>query len=135
MSYRVLTIGTFDMLHEGHVAFLAACAKLGDVTVGINSDQFVLAYKGKKPVMSYRTRAAVVHALAWVDEVKENEEAGQRLIRQISPDFLVIGSDWAKKDYYQQIGLSRAQLDKMGVQLIYLPYTEGISSTQLREGL
>lgn len=132
---KVLTIGTFDMLHEGHLNFLYACARFGTVHVGVNSDQFVLAYKGKKPVMSYRTRSAVVFALAPVSEVHENEEKGQRLIRKVAPDLLVIGSDWAAKDYYKQIGLSRSELERMGIQLVYIPYTDGISSTLLRENL
>lgn len=133
---KVLTIGTFDILHEGHLNFLKACSALGsELIVGVNSDQFVERYKGKRPVMNYQNRSSVLRALRYVKEVKENGESGQRLIREVFPDILAIGSDWAKKDYYKQIGLTRHQLAAMDILLVYLPYTEGISSTQLREGL
>ena len=56
-------------------------------------------------------------------------------IEKIKPDFIVVGSDWAKKDYYAQMGFTQKWLDDRGITLVYVPYTEGISSTILKERL
>jgi len=135
---RVLTIGTFDMLHEGHINFLKGCRKLardGSLIVGVNTDEFVTKYKGQAPVMNRNTRMTVLNAVHYVDEVRPNNEGGKTLIYDVKPTLLVIGTDWAKKDYYKQIGLTSQQLESMGVLLVYLPYTEGISTTKLKESL
>lgn len=135
---KVLTIGTFDMLHEGHLKLFRAGKKLagpGDLIVGVNSDEFVQRYRGKPSVMSYNTRAAVVGAVRQVSWVHKNDGPGKDVIRSLRPDILLIGSDWAARDYYAQIGMTQKELDGYGILLVYVPYTEGISSTKLKEGL
>lgn len=121
------------MLHEGHIKFLQACAKFGTLSVGVNSDEFVKEYKKAKPVVPYVSRNVVLSALKFVSCVYKNDGPGHKLIRELRPDVLAIGSDWAKKDYYAQIGLTASALERYGIQLVYLPYTEGISTTRLRE--
>lgn len=152
---KVLTVGTFDTPHSGHINLFAKCRKLadlepypnynrrvelgvtqgrGEVIVGINSDQFVFKYKGAFPAYPYEERAAIIDALSDVDEVIMNhEDSMQGLLARVSPDFLIVGSDWAKKDYYSQIGVTQQWLDEYNITLLYVPYTEGISSTQLKE--
>lgn len=130
---RVLSVGTFDITHAGHVLFLQSAARLGSLTVGINSDEYTYQYKKKKPVFSLSERMYLVKMLDFVDEVVVNAQDDLApLIEQVRPDFLVIGSDWGDK-YFEQIKMSRVQLYEMGVQMIYIPYTPFISSTEIKK--
>lgn len=137
MGLIVYSGGTFDLLHSGHTAFLDRCAELGLVVVALNTDEFIETYKGKKPVMSYKERAAVLLALRSVHAVVPNFGGldSKPSIELVSPDLIVIGSDWAKKDYYKQMGFEQDWLDSRGIGLCYLPYTKGISSTDIKKRL
>lgn len=134
MGLTVYTGGTFDLLHSGHVNFLSRCADLGDVVVALNTDEFIEAYKGKPPVMSYSEREAVLMGLRAVFDVVPNAGgADSRIsIDSVSPDIVAIGSDWARKDYYKQMMFSQDWLDERGIALLYIPYTSGISTTQIK---
>ena len=134
MGLRIYTGGTFDLLHSGHVSFLRRCSEIGSVTVALNTDEFIEAYKGKSPVMSYAEREAVLLGLKYVSAVIPNVGgADSRVsIDLVSPDFVVIGSDWAKRDYYKQMGFSQDWLDERGIALCYIPYTQGISTTEIK---
>lgn len=135
MGLRIYTGGTFDLFHAGHVEFLRRCAELGSVTVSLNEDEFIEKYKGKRPVMSYREREAVLLGCRWVDRVIPNlGGADSRVsIALDSPDLIVIGSDWARRDYYAQMQFDQDWLDERGIGLCYIPYTQGISSTAIKE--
>ena len=137
MGLRVYTGGTFDLLHAGHVSFLEECAKLGKVTVALNTDEFIAAYKGQTPIMTYAERKAVLKGLRSVDRVVPNIGGAdsKTTIKLVKPDYLVIGSDWARKDYYGQMGFDQDWLDSMGIILCYVPYTQGISSTEIKARL
>ena len=130
----VYTGGTFDLLHSGHVNFLRRCSELGEVTVALNTDEFIEAYKGKPPVMTYSEREAVLLGLRYVSKVVPNMGgADSRIsIDSVSPDIVAIGSDWARKDYYKQMMFSQDWLDERGIALLYIPYTSGISTTQIK---
>jgi len=132
---KVLTIGSFDLLHEGHIKLFERCARLGELWVGLNSDEFVLHYKKKKPSIPYDTRAAVIKALRSVHRVEMNYGQGAALIRRVDPDILAVGSDWMLKDYLAQIDMTEYELEKRNILLIYLPYTKNISTTKLKENL
>jgi cytidyltransferase-like protein len=127
---RVLTIGTFDILHFGHINLLQKCAELGELMVGVNSDEFVASYKGVTPIMTLEERRVAIEQLGYVTQ--PNNEAGQELIRLIRPDILVVGSDWARKDYLKQIDVTQDWLDNAGISLIYIPYTKTISTTEIK---
>ena len=131
----VYTGGTFDLYHAGHARFLARCAELGDVTVSLNTDDFIEAYKGKPPVISFADRAEVLLSTRHVAEVIPNSGgADSRIaIEQVMPDIIAIGTDWARRDYYKQMGFDQDWLDDRGIALIYIPYTQGISSTAVKE--
>lgn len=137
MGLRVYTGGTFDLLHPGHVNFLNQCAKLGEVTVALNTDEFIAEYKGKQPIMSYEEREAVLLGLRSITAVIPNLGGAdsKTTIEQVNPDYLVIGSDWARKDYYRQMGFTQDWLDDKGIILCYVPYTQGISTTQIKARL
>jgi glycerol-3-phosphate cytidylyltransferase len=137
MGLTIYTGGTFDLFHAGHVEFLRRCAELGSVTVSLNEDEFIEKYKGKRPVISYQERRDVLLGCRWVDRVVPNVGGvdSRVSISLVSPDLVVIGSDWAKKDYYAQMGFDQDWLDERGIGLCYIPYTQGISSTAIKERL
>jgi glycerol-3-phosphate cytidylyltransferase len=137
MGLSVYTGGTFDLFHAGHVEFLRRCAELGSVTVSLNEDEFIEKYKGKRPVISYQERKDVLLGCRWVDRVIPNVGGVDSRIAIIfsNPDLVVIGSDWARKDYYAQMGFDQDWLDERGIGLVYIPYTQGISSTAIKERL
>ncbi len=134
MGLTIYTGGTFDLLHAGHVAFLTKCADLGRVVVSLNTDGFIAAYKGKPPVMTYEERRAVLLGLSAVSEVVPNDDGvdSTTAICKVQPDIIAIGTDWARRDYYAQMGFTQDWLDEQGISLIYIPYTAGISTTQVK---
>ena len=134
MGLKVYTGGTFDLFHAGHVKFLERCRQFGKVTVALNTDEFIATYKGKPPVMSYQERAEVLLACRFVHDVVPNFDGAdsRTAIEWVEPDLIVIGSDWAVRDYHKQMGFDQAWLDERGIGLCYLPYTQGVSSTDIK---
>jgi rfaE bifunctional protein nucleotidyltransferase chain/domain len=95
----VFTNGTFDILHRGHVSYLQAARRLGDVLiVGLNTDESIRRIKGpRRPINGNRDRADVLSALQCVDYVVFfGDDTPARLIRTLIPDVLVKGADWKK---------------------------------------
>jgi len=135
MGLRVFTAGTFDLPHAGHVRFLQACSRLGELTVALNRDEFIESYKGKPPVMSYDERFEVINEFECVYETMPNwgNDYCVDVVAEVMPDIIAIGSDWARKDYYAQMNFDQDWLDSRGISLIYIPYTKGISSTELKQ--
>ena len=139
MGQIVYTGGTFDLFHSAHVRFLKACRRLagqdGQVVVALNTDAFIQAYKGKLPVMTFDERKEVLLGCRYVDAVIPNVAGADSKpsIEQVMPDLIVIGDDWARKDYYAQMQFTREWLDQMDIQLVYVPYTPGISTTDLKQ--
>ena len=134
----VYTGGTFDLFHSGHVNLLKKCREVagdyGSVIVSLNTDAFIKEYKGKPPVCSDEERKAVLLACRYVDHVVMNVggQDSKIAIELAEPDYIVIGSDWAKKDYYAQMGFDQDWLDERGIGLVYVPYTKEISSTDIK---
>lgn len=124
---RVLTYGTFDLFHVGHLKILERLAEFGDeLYVGVSTDEFN-ALKGKRSVIPYDQRAAIVSALRCVTRVIPETDWAQkrRDIEEFHVDIFGMGHDWAGKfDDLTDV-----------CRVVYLPRTEGISSTQLRTGL
>jgi glycerol-3-phosphate cytidylyltransferase len=117
------------------MAFLKRCAEIGSVTVSLNTDEFIKNYKGNAPVMSYAEREAVLLACRYVDAVVPNVGGADSTvaIELSQPDIIIIGSDWARRDYYKQMGFTQDWLDERGIGLAYIPYTQGISTTELKK--
>ncbi|MBS3650426.1 adenylyltransferase/cytidyltransferase family protein [Pseudaminobacter sp. 19-2017] len=121
---RVITFGTFDVLHVGHVRMLQRARALGGhLTVGVSTDALNFSKKQKKPVYSQFDRMEIVKAIAGVDEVfleHSLEEKGE-YIKKYKADILVMGNDWEGRfDHWGHL-----------CQVVYLPRTEGISTTEL----
>lgn len=130
----VYTGGTFDLPHKGHYRLLKRAAEIGIVVVALNTDEFIESYKGRPPILSYEERKEALLACRWVDQVVPNVGGtdSKIAIEMVHPDYIIIGSDWARKDYYLQMGFTQDWLDKRGIGLIYVPYTEGISTTDIK---
>lgn len=135
---KVYTGGTFDLFHRGHANFLRQCKEIGDyLVVSLNTDEFIYRYKGQYPVMSYDDRKEVLLSCRYVDEVIPNAdgEDSKPTILSVKPKFIIIGSDWAKKDYYKQMSFTQEWLDEKDIILVYIPYTENISSSLIKNKL
>ena len=133
---RVLyTGGTFDLLHYGHLKFLKNCKQIADkVVVSLNTDSFVEQYKSKT-VLNYEERRLSLLHCQYVDEVIENKfgSDSKPAILSVDPDIIAIGDDWASKDYYSQMKFDQQWLDDKDIVLVYIPYTKGISSSQIKD--
>ena len=118
MSRTVLTFGTFDVFHVGHLRVIERAAQYGDrLVVGVSSDALNMSKKGREPVFSQGERLAIVAALKAVDEVfvEESLELKRHYIEQFAADVLVMGDDWAGKfDEFEDI-----------CEVVYLPRTPG----------
>ena len=123
----VLTYGTFDLFHIGHLNVLRRLRELGDrLVVGVSTDEFN-AVKGKKPVVPFEQRLEIVKAIRFVDEAipEENWDQKRLDITKYDVDVFGIGEDWKGK--FDDLD------DK--VEVIYLPRTSGISTTELKRVL
>jgi glycerol-3-phosphate cytidylyltransferase len=138
MGSIVYTGGTFDLFHSGHVNLLKRCREIagedGWVVASVNKGDFIEKFKGNPPVCSDVERAAVVLACQYVDEVVFNlgGEDSKISIELANPDYIVVGSDWAKKDYHAQMQFTQEWLDERGIGLVYVPYSRDISSTEIK---
>jgi glycerol-3-phosphate cytidylyltransferase len=126
MPRTVITFGTFDVFHVGHLRVIERAAALGDrLVVGVSADELNLRKKGRAPVFSQAERLAIVQALKPVDEVfvEESLEQKREYIERYDADVLVMGDDWAGKfDELEDI-----------CEVVYLPRTPAISTTALIE--
>jgi glycerol-3-phosphate cytidylyltransferase len=134
----IYTGGTFDLFHSGHVNLLKRCREVagqeGKVVVALNTDDFIFQFKNKKPICSEQERLDVLLACRYVDEVVMNVggQDSRISIEMVGPNYIVVGSDWAKKDYYAQMSFTQEWLDERGIGLVYVPYTQTISSTKIK---
>jgi D-beta-D-heptose 7-phosphate kinase/D-beta-D-heptose 1-phosphate adenosyltransferase len=127
----VFTNGVFDLLHPGHVRYLAAARELGDVlVVGLNSDRSVRANKGPgRPITPEAERAEILAALACVDAVAIfDEETPAGIIRAIQPDVLVKGADWAEDAI-----VGRDTVEARGGRVVRVPVEPGWSTSAIVE--
>jgi len=127
----VFTNGCFDLIHPGHVLYLEAARALGDVlVVGLNSDASVRRLKGpSRPVCTQQERALVLAALRSVDYVVVFEEdTPLDLIREVGPDVLVKGGDWAPEDI-----VGREVVEARGGEVVTVPFVPGTSTTGIVE--
>jgi D-beta-D-heptose 7-phosphate kinase/D-beta-D-heptose 1-phosphate adenosyltransferase len=125
----VFTNGCFDLLHVGHVRYLAAAAAEGDLlVVGLNSDRSVRAIKGeRRPIVPQGERAEILAGLASVDFVTVFEEADPlRVIQALQPDVLAKGGDWAESEI-----IGADVVKHSGGRVVRIPVVEGAGTSAL----
>ena len=123
----VFTNGCFDILHRGHIEYLAAAADLGNkLIIGLNSDDSVSRLKGSdRPINSFQDRALALAALRFTDAVVEfNEDTPLNLIRMILPDVLVKGGDYSREHI-----VGATDVEAHGGEIAIISFTEGYSTT------
>ena len=130
----VYTVGTFDLLHVGHLALLEYCRTLGDVVaVGVASDQVVNSYKPKVPVIPLDQRAEMLRALRCVDIVRPYHELEYvSACRELNIDIFVIGEDWGNNPHNIAVESYLKTAGKKIIQVLYNPRT---SSTQIKQNV
>jgi glycerol-3-phosphate cytidylyltransferase len=130
----VYTSGTFDLLHAGHVRMLQAAATLGDrLIVGVSTDELVLEYKGHAPAVHYEERREIVAAVRGVDlVVPQRTQDKLEMWERLQFDRWVHGDDWLHHERFQQY---RQEFKALGVDCVFLPYTDGVSSTSRRRAI
>ena len=123
---RVITFGTYDLLHIGHINIIKRAVHLGDyLIVGVSSDKLNFKKKKRKPVYSENDRLNIVKEIKGVNEVflEESLELKKEYIEKYQADILVMGADWEGKfDFCNDI-----------CEVIYLPRTEDISTTEIKD--
>ena len=125
---KVITYGTFDLLHYGHVNLLQRAKELGDyLVVAVSTDEFNLNKKNKKCYFSYEERKRLVEAIRYVDLVIPEEDWEQKVndVKEFKIDTFVIGDDWEGKfDFLKEY-----------CEVVYLPRTPENSTTQIKKDL
>lgn len=123
---KVITFGTFDVFHVGHINILERASKLGDyLIVGVSSDKLNFSKKNRFPIYSEKDRVKIISSLRFVNEVfiEESLELKLEYIKKYNVDLLVMGDDWAGKFDWV----------KSNCEVIYLPRTPSISTTEIIE--
>ncbi|MDB1921693.1 glycerol-3-phosphate cytidylyltransferase [Clostridium tertium] len=122
---KVITYGTYDLLHYGHIMLIKRAKSIGDyLIVGLSTDEFNYE-KGKRSYFSYEKRKVILESIQYIDEVIPEKNWKQKVndIKERNIDVFVIGDDWKGKfDYLNEY-----------CEVIYLPRTEGISTSLIKE--
>jgi len=134
-KYKIgYTTGVYDMFHIGHLNILKrAKEQCEHLIVGVSTDELVESYKHKTPIIPFSERIEIVKAIRYVDEVVPQTSMDKFAAWELLKfDALFHGSDWQNSDMYNKI---IEQFSTVGVDVVFLPHTEGISSTLLSEVL
>ena len=126
---KVITYGTFDLLHYGHINLLRRAKSLGDyLIVGLSTDEFNNKEKNKECYFDFENRKLLLDAVRYVDLVVPEENWEQKIsdIQKYNVDVFVIGDDWEGKFDY---------LKDFGVEVVYLPRTKEISTSKIKDDL
>lgn len=128
------TTGVFDMFHIGHLNILRRAKEQCDyLIVGVSTDDLCESYKHKKPVIPFEERKAIVEAIRFVDEVVPQVDRDKfGAWERIGFDRMFVGDDWKGSPLFSEL---EEKFNKVGVDIVYFPYTTGTSSTVLRAKL
>lgn len=132
-KYRIgYTTGTFDMFHYGHLNILRRAKEQCDyLIVGVSTDEVVQSYKHKTPIVSLEHRMEIVSSIKYVDKVVVQENMDKYAAwEQLHYDVLFHGDDWKNTTMYDDL---EAKLKTVGVDVVFIPHTPGISTTILTE--
>lgn len=126
------TTGVFDMFHIGHLNILKNAKERCDyLIVGVSTDEVVESYKHKKPIIPFEERIAIVEAIKYVDKVVPQTSMDKiEAWKELHFNVLFHGSDWKNSPMYNSI---IQEFQQYNVEVVFLPHTDGVSSTQLSE--
>jgi glycerol-3-phosphate cytidylyltransferase len=126
------TTGVYDMFHIGHLNILKRAKENCDyLIVGVSTDELVMEYKKKLPIIPYEDRKKIVEAIKYVDKVVPQVNRDKiEAYNTHKFDVMFVGDDWKGSELFVE---TEKKLKEHNVDIIYFPYTKGISSTKLRE--
>jgi|TARA_R100001530_G_scaffold123367_1_gene91300 glycerol-3-phosphate cytidylyltransferase len=132
---KAIVLGTFDLTHYGHYRMFKRLREMGFKTVaGVTTDEFAESYK-RKPILNLNERIENLASCKYVDEVIINV-GGHNSKEDIlfsGATHIVHGSDWTGESMYKQIGIDEKWLEDKGIEVMYLPYTRGVSTSEILE--
>ena len=134
-KYKIgYTTGVFDLFHIGHFNILKrAKAQCEHLIVGVSTDELVESYKHKTPVIPFEERTAIVEAIKYVDKVVVQESMDKfSAWEKLRFNVVFHGDDWKNSNMYDSY---IDQFKKVGVDVVFLPHTDGVSSTQIAQRL
>ena len=134
-KYKIgYTTGVFDMFHIGHLNILRRAKEQCDyLIVGVSTDELVRDYKNKTPIVPFEERKAIVEAIKYVDEVVPQTSMDKfEAWKKLHFNSIFHGDDWKGSTLYKEI---EEKLSSVGVDMVFLPHTDGTSSTILSEKL
>ena len=132
-KYKVgYTTGVFDLFHIGHLNILKKAKEQCDyLIVGVSTDELVMNYKNKQPIIPFEERKEIVKSIKYVDEVVPQINRDKFAAwQEIGFDVMFVGDDWKGSSLFEQV---QRRFNNVGVDIVYFPYTQGTSSTILRE--
>lgn len=134
-KYKIgYTTGVFDMFHIGHLNIIKRAKEMCDtLIVGVSTDELVMQYKHKSPVIPFEERIAIIDALKYVDKVVAQTTMDKREAwDKYHFDAIFHGDDWKGSKLYEDV---EKDLSQVGCELVFLPHTDGTSSTMLASKL
>jgi glycerol-3-phosphate cytidylyltransferase len=126
------TTGVFDLFHIGHLNILRNAKSLCDkLVVGVTTDELLLEYKKKKAVIPFVERCEILRAIKYVDVVvAQNTMDKAKAWKKLKFNIMFVGDDWYNSTEWKDI---EKQFKKLGVKIVYFPYTQGTSSTMINQ--
>ncbi len=134
-KYKIgYTTGVFDLFHIGHLNILRRAKEQCEyLIVGVSTDECVRTYKNKTPVIPFEQRIQIVEAIKYVDKVVPQTSMDKmKAWNEIKFDALFHGNDWQNSDMYNKIS---QEFETVGVDVVFLPHTDGISSSEISNKL
>jgi glycerol-3-phosphate cytidylyltransferase len=131
--YKVgYTTGVFDLFHVGHLNILQkAKAECDFLIVGVSTDELVLEYKKRLPVIPYEERKQIVEGIRFVDKVVPQLNRDKIAAREhLLFDVMFVGDDWKGDALFSEV---ERKFNQVGVEVVYFPYTRGVSTTMVKE--
>lgn len=132
-QYKVgYTTGVFDLFHVGHLNILKkAKEKCEFLIVGVSTDELVMEYKNKQPVIPYEERKEIVEGIKYVDEaIPQKDRDKYRAWEHLLFDVMFVGDDWKGNALFNEL---ERKFNQDGVDIVYFPYTKGVSSTLVKQ--
>lgn len=126
------TTGVFDLFHIGHLNLLKNCKGLCDkLIVGVTTDELLLSYKNKKPIIPFSERLEIIKSIKYVDAAIPQRDMDKfAMWEKLKFDIMFVGDDWYGTPKWRKF---EEQFEQINVKIIYFPYTIGTSSTLINE--